>query len=579
MSGPDSRLNASSLAELLQARADATPDELLYVFLADGETESQRLTFADADRAARAVAVALRDVAGPGDRALLLYEPGLEFLPAFFGCQYAGLIPVPACPPRLDRLAQIWQGLANLTADCQPRAALTTGNLASGLARGFSGFPGGAAVRWIATDQLDASAAGRWRQQSIEPEAIALLQYTSGSTAAPHGVMVTHRNLMHNELVIETALEHRGPGLGVCWMPLYHDFALVGGVLHGVFHPARVVLMSPLAMLQQPYRWLRAISHYRADTSGGPNFAYDLCVQRVTAEQKATLDLSNWSVASIGAEPISARTMERFSEAFTGCGFRPEAFYPSYGLAESTLFVAGGGKNSPPVVRSVSAAALEHGQVMAAAPDAADARTLVGCGWPWLGQELVIVEPNTFRHCPDGTVGEIWVRGPSVARGYWNRLDETERTFRARLRDTGEGPFLRTGDLGFVQDGQLFVTGRLKDVIVIRGRNYYPDDIEGTVQQVNPALRAGAGAAFETGPDGQPRLVVVQEVDRRGRGLDAAALAGAVRQAIAERHELQVHDVQFLEPGSLPRTTSGKVQRHASRAAYERGGLRLWRPR
>jgi acyl-CoA synthetase (AMP-forming)/AMP-acid ligase II len=565
------------MVEVLRTRADTTPGRRAFCFLPDGEEEGPRLTFGELDRAARAVAAALRDGAGPGDRVLLLYEPGLEFVAAFFGCQYAGLVPVPASPPRLDRLAQSWEAMANVTADCRPRFALTTADLAAGLARGLANRPGGDALRWLATDHIDLSQAGRWREPHAGPEATALLQYTSGSTAAPKGVEVTHTNLMHNERMIQVAVEHSGEGLGVCWLPLYHDLGLIAGVLQAVFHGAPAVLMPPLAMVQRPLRWLQAVARYRADTSGGPNFAYDLCVQRVTAEQKAGLDLSNWSVAGLGAEPVSIATVRRFSEAFAPCGFRAEAFYPCYGLAEATLFVTGGRKGAGPVVRTVSTADLEQGRAVDAEPDVAGTRTLVGCGRPWFGQQVAIVGPDTLRRLPEGEVGEIWVAGPSVARGYWGRPDETRRTFQARLGDTGEGPFLRTGDLGFVRDGELFVTGRLKDVLVVRGRNHYPEDIEATVQAVHPALRPGCGAAFETGPDGQPRVVVVQEIDRRARRLSLAALRGDVRQAVAERHDLQVHDVQFLGPGGLPRTSSGKVQRHACRAAYERGSLRLWR--
>jgi acyl-CoA synthetase (AMP-forming)/AMP-acid ligase II len=574
----DPTSNATSLIEVLQARAGATPDGLAFCYLIDGEEEGPRLTYAGLDRAARSIAAVLRDGAGPGDRALLVYEPGLEFIPAFFGCLYAGLVSVPAYPPRLDRLAQSWQVLAGVAADCQPRAVLTTGGLAAALARGFNHLSQSGDLRCLATDSIDLSHAGRWHEPRIDPDATALLQYTSGSTAAPKGVEVTHRNLMHNERMLQTAMDHFGTGSGVCWLPLYHDMGLVGGVLQAVFQGSPAYLMSPLGLLQKPFRWLQAISRYRADTSGGPNFAYDLCVQRVTPEQKATLDLSNWTAAGIGSEPVSARTIERFTEAFAPCGFKPEASYPCYGLAEATLFVTGGWRWDRPVIRRFCTDALEHGRVVEAAPGTADARTLVGCGRPWLDQQVVIVDPESRVRRPEEIVGEIWVAGPSVARGYWNRLDETEYTFRARLHDTGEGPFLRTGDLGFIRDGELFVTGRLKDVLVIRGRNHYPQEIEATVQAVHPALREGCGAAFETGPDGQMRLVVVQEVDRRrGRGVDVARLLGDVRQAVAERHELQVHDVQFLEPGSLPKTSSGKVQRHACRAGYERGTLRRWR--
>jgi acyl-CoA synthetase (AMP-forming)/AMP-acid ligase II len=563
---------ALSLAEVLQTWAGRSPDDLAFSFLIDGEEEGPRLTYGDLDRDARAVAAALQDVAGPGDRALLQYPPGLDFISAFFGCLHAGVVPCPAYPPRLDRLAQSGQVLAAIAADCRPRALLTSAALAGFLHGDTLG-----AQHAITTDQLDHSLARRWREPKTDPDGPALLQYTSGSTASPKGVVVTHRNLMHNEAMIEAALEHRGPGGGVSWLPPYHDLGLVGGILQTVFHGGYCRLMSPLAFLQKPVRWLKAMSRYRGDTGGGPNFAFDLCVQRVSDEEKATLDLSNWSIAAIGSEAVSPQTMERFAAAFAACGFRREAFYPGYGLAEATLMVTGGRKGTGQVIRAVRAAALQEGRVVAAVPGEQDSRTFVGCGQAWLGQEVLIVDPATRLRCPPDAVGEVWVAGPSVARGYWKRPEETEQTFGARLAESGQGPYLRTGDLGFMQDGELFLTGRLKDLIVLRGRNHYPQDIEATVQAVHPGLRAGAGAAFEIVREGRPALVVVQEVDRPYRRADLSRVAGDVRQAVAERHEVQVHDVQLLEYGSIPRTSSGKVQRHRCRSGYEQGALCRWR--
>jgi acyl-CoA synthetase (AMP-forming)/AMP-acid ligase II len=576
VSASDPGATASSLAELLQARAGDTPDALAFCFLVDGEEEGPHLTYADLDREARAVAAVLGDVAGPGDRALLQYAPGLDFVAAFFGCLYAGVVPVPAYPPRLDRAGQSWQVLSGIAADCRPRAVLTTADLAPLLSGVLPGAKA-AAVHCIATDRLDRSRARLWRVRDVDQDSPALLQYTSGSTAAPRGVVVTHRNLLHNQRVIRSAFEHSGPGCGVTWLPPYHDMGLVGGVLQSVFHGASLMMMSPLAFLQKPARWLHALTRYRADTSGGPNFAYDLCVQRVAPEQKAALDLRQWSVAAIGSEPVSPATLERFAAAFAPCGFRREAFYPCYGLAEATLLVTGGAKDAPPVLCTVSAAELEQGRGVAASPGEAGARTLVGCGHAWLDQEVVIVDPDTRARRPDGSVGEIWVSGPSVARGYWDRPEETEQTFRARRSDADAGPYLRTGDLGFVEGGELFVTGRIKEVIVIRGRNHYPQDVEATVQSVHPALRPGCGAAFEIERGGAPALVVVQEIDRPYRGADLTRLAGDVRQAVAERHELQLFDVQFLEYGTIPKTSSGKVQRHRCRSGYEQGTLRRWK--
>jgi acyl-CoA synthetase (AMP-forming)/AMP-acid ligase II len=571
-------LDAASMVEIAQMRAAVMADELAFCYLIDGEVEGPRLTYAELDRAARAIAVTIRVLAAPGDRALLLYEPGIDFIPALLGCFYAQVVPVPAYPPRLDRLAQGWTALARLAQDCAPRLALTTSDLVSLLSRGLGGQDSARAIDWIATDQVDRGRADSWRQPDIDPDGIALLQYTSGSTTMPRGVVVTHANLIHNERMLKAASEHAGPGLGVCWLPLHHDMGLIGGVLQGLFHGAPIMLMSPLAMVQRPARWLKAISNYRGDTSGGPNFAFDLCVDRIGDEDKTGLDLSQWSVATIGAEPINPQTIARFTEAFAPFGFRPEAFYPSYGLAEATLFVTGGSKAAPPVVRSFETESLEQGHPQIVPPEVPSVKTLVGCGNAWLGQSLAIVNPDTCTRVPEGDVGEIWVHGPSVARGYWKRPEETEQVFRATLQGEPGTHYLRTGDLGFIRDGELFVTGRCKEVIIIRGRNYYPQDIEGTVQSTDPIFRPGGGAAFEVSTDEAPRLVFVQELDRRlGRAADLDRLKGDVRQTIADTYALQVHDIVFLEPGTIPKTTSGKIQRYACRREYETNTLRRWK--
>jgi acyl-CoA synthetase (AMP-forming)/AMP-acid ligase II len=572
----DPTFDADSMAEVLLIRAAQTPDARAYGFLIDGEQESPWLTYTQLDREARAIAAALQEVAGPGDRALLLYAPGLAFVSAFFGCQYAGVVPVPAYPPRPGQLAQGWQALGHVAADCTPRVILLDRVVAPFVPTGGA-VPALADIPCIVTDQLDLSCASRWRQPHFDSNWLALLQYTSGSTADPKGVMVSHRNMMHNQEVILTALEHyRHIGMGVNWLPPYHDLGLIGGIIQTVYRGATLMLMSPTSFLQDPLDWMRAISRYQADTSGGPNFAYDLCVQRSSPEERATLDLSNWSVAAIGSEPVSPQTMEEFTTAFAPAKFKLEAFYPCYGLAESTVFVTGGLRTALPVVRQLDKLALEQGRAVTATTGSTDAVPIVGCGRSWVGQEVRIVDPDSRLPLADDTVGEIWVRGPSVAQGYWNRPELTEEIFRACLEKTGEGPYLRTGDLGFIQNGELFITGRTKDLIVIRGRNHYPHDIEATVQIGHESFRVGCGAAFEVTRDGQARLVMVQEVDRRCRD-DAAKLIGDIRQAVAERHELQIHDVVLLESGSIPKTSSGKVRRASCRVAYDCGGLLTWK--
>jgi amino acid adenylation domain-containing protein len=566
-------LQSAGLIEVLRARASAQPDRLAYLFLQNGEEEEARLTYGELDLRARALAARLQERGTAGGRALLLYPPGLEFIAAFFGCLCAEVVAVPAYPPRpgrgLDRLGAI-------LADARPSVVLTTSALLERLRGGLAAAPELAGVEWLATDgseAADPALAAKWREPRIDPGALAFLQYTSGSTASPKGVMVSHGNLLHNERMIQQAFGQSEDSVVVGWLPLYHDMGLIGTVLQPLWAGATCILMAPLAFLQRPARWLRAISRWGGTTSGGPDFAYALCVQRISAEERAGLDLSRWSVAFNGAEPVRAETMDRFAAAFAANGFRREAFFPCYGLAEGTLFVAGGGPGAGPAVRSVVAAELEAHRVVHAEADAIGSRSLVSCGRAWMEQRIEIVDPESGTPCAAGRVGEIWVSGPSVARGYWGQLEATERAFGARLPD-GTGPFLRTGDLGFVDGGELFVTGRLKDLIILRGRNLYPHDVERTVEHSHPALRPGGGAAFSVDEDGAERLVVVHEVERRA-GADVETVAAAVRAAVAAEHEAQVHAVVLLKAGSLPRTSSGKTRRNACRQGWLAGTLEV----
>jgi acyl-CoA synthetase (AMP-forming)/AMP-acid ligase II len=344
---------------------------------------------------------------------------------------------------------------------------------------------------------------------------------------------------------------------------------LIGGMLETVYCGGTSVLMSPVDFLQRPLRWLQTISQTQAAISGGPNFAFDLCVDKITPEERATLDLSSWRLAFSGAEPIRAETLDRFSAAFAPCGFQRDAFYPCYGLAEGTLIVSGGAKAEPPIVKAFNIGALQQRQVIEKPIGSAAARSLVSCGRTVLNQDIVIAHPEQLTPCAPGEIGEIWVSGPSVAQGYWNNPAGSAQTFQAKLADSGRGPFLRTGDLGFLHHGELFVTSRLKDLIIIRGRNHYPQDIELTVEQSHAVLRMAGGAAFSVEVEGEERLVVVQELERHHRNVDLNEVLQTIREAVASEHELQVYAVVLIKTGSIPKTSSGKIQRRACRAAHD----------
>jgi len=555
-----------TLVDLLRLRAERQPDDITYTFLLDGEEQEIPLSNWELDRQARAIAARLQDLNMAGERALLLYPSGLDFVAAFFGCLYAGVIAVPAYPPRMNRSLYRIQAIA---ADAQAKIALTTRSVIDRV--NLSETPDLQAMRWEATDELPGGVEDLWREPDVSPETLAFLQYTSGSTGTPKGVMVSHGNLLHNSALIAHAFEHTRSDTGVHWLPCYHDMGLIGGILQPLYVNRPAVLMPPVAFLQRPIRWLRAISKYRACTSGGPNFAYDLCVDKIKPEQREGLDLSCWKVACNGAEPVRAETIDRFTRYFADYGFRRETFYPSFGLAEATLIVTGGYKHEEPVVVNINARELEQGRAVEVSADHPDVQRMVSSGKPLMDQDVRIVDPKTFQECEDGAVGEIWVRGPSVAQGYWNREDATQETFRAQTA-SGEGPFLRTGDLGFRLEGEIFCAGRLKDLIIIRGLNHYPQDIEATVAESHPALKGGSGAAFTIEKDGGEQLVIVQEIDRRQTDAVAEAIT-LIRKRVSERHQISADTIVLIKANSIPKTSSGKIQRHACRRAFLDGTL------
>jgi amino acid adenylation domain-containing protein len=557
----------TTLGALLAERARQNPSMKVFRWLVNGSEEGASLTFADLERRAKVIAGKLRSCACRGDRALLLYGPGLDFIEALFGCFYAGAIAVPAYVPGSRR---DYPRIETLMRDAGCSVALTTADSLNSVSAFISGVS--PKVTCLATDRIENEAsAWEWVDRETGSDEIAYLQYTSGSTSEPKGVMVTHRSVLANLRAIALHGAFGENTVSVSWLPHFHDMGLIYGILQPVFTSFPAILLSPTAFLHRPLRWLSAISRYRGTHCGGPNFAYDLCVERVSASDGSSLDLSSWQVAFSGAEPVHHETLERFAGYFGGCGFSRKAFYPVYGLAEASLKATSGEPGAGVNLCVVDATKLSENKIELAAQEASLARKLVSCGRASRDHEIAIADPNSLEACAEGEVGEIWFSGPSVAAGYWNNPAATEKTFRAYLND-GTGPYLRTGDLGFLHGGDLFVTGRLKDCIILRGRNYYPQDIEVTVENSHPAVRRNGCAVFSVPNAGQETAVVVAEVDRKSQAqLDN--MLETVRRSVAETNEISLFSVVLIQAGSLPKTSSGKVQRSACRRRFLDGNL------
>jgi len=564
----------ASILDALAHWAAAAPNDRAYLFLADRGTPQAELTFALLHERALAVAVELRArSARPGDRALLVFPPGLEFLVGFLGCLFAGVIAVPMMPPRR---AALRDASSAIIADCRPRFALSSEKFVLASRADLATRPELADVTWV-TVNISGSAAPSDASGgvSIDSGALAFLQYTSGSTSTPKGVMVAHDNLVHNLEMIKEVFGTTRRSTCVSWVPLHHDMGLILNCLESLYVGAACILMSPTLFLQRPLSWLRAISEYGAEIAGGPNFAFDHCIARFQPEHMQGIDLSRWQVAFNAAEPIQADTLARFASTFAPYGFNSKAFHPCYGMAEATVLVSGGSRGKSLVVRSVSQKAMQALRVADPADDK-DAFRIVGCGRAVGEEQLAIVDPESWRRLDADEVGEIWVCGPNVGRGYWQNEPATVETFSAMIVDESSGPWLRTGDLGFLDKaGELFITGRIKDIIIVRGINYYPQDIEQAVQSASPVFRPGHGAAFSIlDSKGSEKVVVVQEIERTQRwNIDPDELRATAREAVVERHDLFLHEIVLLRPGTIPKTTSGKIQRRLTRQLWQAGKL------
>ncbi|WP_339520288.1 non-ribosomal peptide synthetase [Pseudomonas proteolytica] len=549
-----------TLVQSLQRRATQTPDQVALRFLAESADDTVVLSYRDLDLRARTIAAALQASAGLGERAVLLFPSGPDYVAAFFGCLYAGVIAVPAYPPESTRRHH-QERLLSIIADAEPRLLLTSSGLRDSLGQIQEAPP------LLCVDELHSESAAGWVAPDLQDDDIAFLQYTSGSTALPKGVQVTHGNLVANELLIR-----RGFGIDlnpddviVSWLPLYHDMGLIGGLLQPIFSGVPCVLMSPAYFLGRPLRWLEAISQYRGTISGGPDFAYRLCSERVSESALERLDLSHWRVAYSGSEPIRLDTLERFAEKFARCGFTPNNFFASYGLAEATLFVAGGTRG-----QGIPALRLDEQALAANRAEPGQGSAIMSCGTSQPEHGVLIVEPHTLAELADNCVGEIWATGPSIAHGYWRNPEATAKTFVQHAGRT----WLRTGDLGFMRDGEVFITGRLKDLLIVRGHNLYPQDIEQTVEREVEVVRKGRVAAFAVNDQGLEGIGIAAEISRSVQKiLPPEALIKAIRQAVAEAYQEAPCVVVLLNPGALPKTSSGKVQRSACRTRLADGSL------
>lgn len=560
----------STLVDVLRYWANTQPTTVAYYFT-DGETDDDTsLTFAELDHAARAVAVKILETNRPGSRGLLLYPPGIEFVVGFFGCLYAGCVAVPAYPPRRNRKGARIQGIAE---DCQAQFALTTTDTIKQIRKDEGTRAETEFLNFLGTDSIDRSLAIQFSDVPIPPSDLAVLQYTSGSTGQPKGVMLTHGNLIRNCEMIACLFDETHSSIGVSWLPMYHDMGLVGGVLSPMYMGLSMALMSPMSFMQRPVRWLRAITKFRATTSGGPNFAYQLCVDKVSEEEMHGLDLSQWRLAFNGAEPVRASTLEQFSRKFERVGFSHTSHFPCYGMAETTLIVTGGPRQTPPVIKHFDGRRLDARMVTPVDENTPDARGLVGCGRATENEKVIIVDTETLKILPENAIGEIWVASPSVGNGYWEKPEQTGDTFGAKTAD-GSGPFLRTGDLGFWSEGQLYVAGRVKDLIIVRGVNRYPQDIEQTVEECHESISSSAAAAFADDSGPRERLIITVEVQRSLED-DWNPVVQAIRRSVTQSHELPPDAVVLVRHGSLPRTSSGKIQRHACLRDFREGNLRL----
>lgn len=554
----------NSFVDVLRYWAVENGDSTAYTFLRNGEDVEKCISFRDLDIKARNLAAVLQGKELQNERVLLLYPSSIEYVISLLGCFYAGVIAIPVYPPRNSRGMPRIQSIVE---DAHAKAILTTEKVSDKIHEFTKEMDRIGLLDWIITDKIESGLENRWLHPDLTGENIAYLQYTSGSTGSPKGVMVSHGNLLSNSRQICGLFNHTQQSKMVTWLPIFHDLGLIYGLLQPLYAGFSCIFMSPAAFLQQPYRWLKAISDFKATSIGAPNFAYELCVKKITEKQKLNIDLSSLNVALNGAEPVRSSTIESFYESFKQCGFNKTVMSPCYGLAEATLVVTGTAEEVFASSLAVDSDKLEADSVKQVRQFSDNTRSLVSSGVSFEDQIVKIVDPLTYEEVESTKVGEIWVSGPSVAKGYWQKEEETESTFGAQIIGDIDNRYLRTGDLGFKIDGQVYITGRLKDVVIIRGRNLYPQDIELVTESSHDSLRMTGAAAFSVHVNGEERLVVVQELDFRCRPAYDEVF-DSIRNSIVEEFNVQPYAICLIKPGSIYKTSSGKIQRKLTRESY-----------
>lgn len=567
-----SRPKAETLYEVLKYRAETQPNDSAYIFLENGEDESYPMTYSQLHESSKAFAAKLQSLNLSGERALLIFESDYNYIISFFACIYAGVISVPLHPPGKNKSMSRISAIAN---DSGAKVILSTHELCEELKHDSDNDPVLKSLEWILIDEQEEVYTDNWTEPKLGPESITYLQYTSGSTGIPKGVIVSHGNLVTNLTIIDKSHPHSEHSVMVTWLPIHHDMGLIYGMLLPFFCGYPCYFMTPQAFVQKPYRWLHAISKYRGTHNAAPNFAFELCANKISQEEKKNLDLSSWTVAMNAAEPVRAETLTRFTEYFADCGFRFDHFKPGYGLAEGTLILSTTFKDSfARMVRFNDEQLEKFNRAVNADVNDHSSKIHVGHSHSIEDTRIAIVNPVTLVECPEGEVGEVWAKGNSIAKGYWMREDATTETFRAHIAGTNEGPFLRTGDLGFIKDDELYITGRHKDLIIIRGQNHYPQDIEYTVEASHPSLRLGCVAAFPVEENGEELIGIVQEVQKNSEAdLDSEQVFKSIRTAVSNVHDLQISSVTLIKAQTIPKTSSGKIQRRACKEGYLNGTL------